>query len=352
MKKSIFVPGVGQHENIGDIILRRPLINWLRESGELHIYVGSSTEGYDKGLGIQPQDVLYHSFIKWYLVALWQALRLNAHYAFKPGEIQLTILGLKEHLVILPLLLILRLTGGKVIRIGSGARNYAALPRLFMMPSVWLANMLMWRDPKTTAYMKAGTTMPDLAFFEGANVVDHLPISERNILVVSMRGDREHPSDEWLEAVKSYAHKHSLSIFLITQVLRDSALSKKLADKLGADLLDWDGENHDLQEHLLRELYSRTHTVVSDRLHVLITAYTHGAIPVGMLSYTSDKIKRHFDAAGVHDVSIFTSGMTREAIFDSMQVIFNNHAAILSALSVTREKLNTIKKQVSALLLN
>ncbi|PPD12385.1 polysaccharide pyruvyl transferase family protein [Methylophilus sp.] len=348
--KNIFVPGVGQHENIGDIILRRPLINWLRESGELHIYVGASTIGYDRGLGIQPQDVLYHSFIKWYLSALWQAIKLNAHYAFKPGEVQLTIMGLKEHLVMLPLLAILRLTGGKVIRIGSGARNYAALPRMFMMPSVWLSNIVMWRDPVTTAYMGAGATMPDLAFVEGANQAEHLPLKERNILVVSMRGDREHPSDEWLEAVKLYAAQQSLSVVLITQVLRDSALSKKLADKLGAGLIDWDGENHDVQEKQLRDLYARTHTVVSDRLHVLITAYTHGALPIGMLSYASDKIKRHFDAAGVNNICIFTSGMNKNAIFDAMKTILENHSTTLSALSATREKLLAIKKQVSVLL--
>lgn len=350
MSKKIFVPGVGQHENIGDIILRRPLINWLRESGELHIYVGASTIGYDRGLGIQPQDVLYHSFIKWYFSALWQAIKLNAHYAFKPGEIQLTILGLKEHLGMLPLLAILRLTGGKVIRIGSGARNYSPLPRMFMMPSVLLSNIVMWRDSVTTNYMGSGTTMPDLAFVEGVNQAEHLPLIERNILVVSMRGDREHPSDEWLEAVKLYADQQSLSVVLITQVLRDSALSKKLADKLGAGLIDWDGENHDVQEKQLRDLYARTHTVVSDRLHVLITAYTHGALPIGMLSYASDKIKRHFDAASVNNICIFTSGMNKNAIFDAMQTVFKNRSTTLSALSATREKLLAIKKQVSVLL--
>lgn len=33
MKPSIFVPMVGQYENIGDIILRRPLMDWLQRVG-------------------------------------------------------------------------------------------------------------------------------------------------------------------------------------------------------------------------------------------------------------------------------------------------------------------------------
>lgn len=350
MNKNIFVPGVGQHENIGDIILRRPLINWLREYGPLHIYVGSSTEGYDKGLGIQPQDVLYHSFAKWYLAALWHALTLNAHYVFKPGEIQLSILGLKEHIVVLPLLLIVRLTGGKVIRVGSGARNFATLPRFFMKPSVWLSNIVRWRDAKTTAFMQAGETMPDLAYATGTEVSEHLDFSSRDALVLSMRGDREHPENGWLEAVSQYADMHNLKIYVITQVLRDSELSQKLAKGLNATLVDWDGENHDVQEQVLRDLYAHTHTVVSDRLHVLITAFTHGALPVGMLSYGSDKINRHFEAIGVKNISIFTSGLNQADVFSAMSAIYERRTSVLTALAFARDQLANVKQQIAKIL--
>lgn len=347
MNKNIFVPGVGQHENIGDIILRRPLINWLREYGQLHIYVGSSTEGYDKGLGIRVEDVLYHSFIKWYLTALWHALTLKAHYVFKPGEIQLTILGLKEHIVVLPLLLFVRLTGGKVIRVGSGARNFAKLPRLFMKPSIWFSNVVRWRDAKTTAFMQAGETMPDLAYATGTEISEHLDFSSRNALVLSMRGDREHPENGWLEAVSQYADIHHLKIYVITQVLRDSELSKKLAKRLNATLVDWDGESHDVQEQLLRDLYARTHTVVSDRLHVLITAFTHGALPVGMLSYGSDKINRHFEVIGVEKISIFTSGLTQADIFSEMTKIYERRSVVLGALTYARVQLSKVKQLIA-----
>lgn len=348
--KAIFVPGVGQHENIGDIILRRPLINWLRDAGQLHIYVGSSSPGYDKGLGLQADDVVYYSFVKWYLSLLWFAIRAKAHYAFKPGEIQLTLVGLKEHIVMLPLLLLLRISGGKVIRIGSGARNFKTLPMLLMKPSMWLANILLWRDPKTTSFMGSGATMPDLAFAEGTEPSLHSPIDTRKILVLSMRGDRGEISLEWLEAVKQYAANHGLEIHVVTQVLRDSTLSKNLARQLQCQLLDWDGHNHDQQEQLLRQLYANTHTVVSDRLHVLITAYTQGALPIGMLDYNSDKIDRHFAAIGLKDLSIFSRDLSYSEVLAKMEVIYTNRSGILAVLQVAREKLVSIRQQVVHLL--
>ncbi|MET1017307.1 MAG: hypothetical protein ABWX76_10845, partial [Leifsonia flava] len=58
----IFVPGVGQYDNIGDIILRRQLIAWLKPLGRLHVYVGASPEGYAESLGVGTDDVVYRSF--------------------------------------------------------------------------------------------------------------------------------------------------------------------------------------------------------------------------------------------------------------------------------------------------
>ena len=57
-QRQIFAVGRGQYENIGDIILRRPLLDWAREAGDLHVYVGASPEGYDEGLGLQPGDTV------------------------------------------------------------------------------------------------------------------------------------------------------------------------------------------------------------------------------------------------------------------------------------------------------
>jgi hypothetical protein len=76
--KQIFVPARGQFDNIGDILLRRQLLDWLRSSGPLHVYLGSSPPGYAEGLRLQPEDVRYHSFRAWYLAALRSAARYSS----------------------------------------------------------------------------------------------------------------------------------------------------------------------------------------------------------------------------------------------------------------------------------
>lgn len=347
---SIFVPLIGQYENIGDIILRRPLLDWLRTLGIVHVYLGPAPDGYEEGLGVQPGDRVYRSFGSWYLAALKAAVSGMAHYAFKPGEIQLSLRGLKEHLVVIPMLMLMRLRGGKVVRVGSGARNFSPLPRALMKPSIALSQLLMWRDGRTASYMGAGEVMPDLAFAEGDAVESHAPMDARNVLAVSMRGDRDLLSDVWQQAVRAYADARGLRIWVVTQVLRDSAQSKSLAMSLGAELLDWDGSAHDKQETKLRELYRRAHGVVSDRLHVLISAYSHGALPMGMLACPSDKIERHFEAVGVTGISLNTAGLGKDAILAYMEQIEANSDRVIAALPAARQRLEQIRSQLRKML--
>ncbi|NMF97981.1 polysaccharide pyruvyl transferase family protein [Aromatoleum toluolicum] len=343
---SIFIPMIGQYENIGDIILRRPLLDWLRPLGTLHIYVGHAPEGYEKGLGVQPGDHVYRSFGRWYLAGLKSAASGSAHYAFKPGEIQLSVKGLKEHLSVLPLISMMRIRGGKVVRVGSGARNFSPLPRALMTPSVLLSHLVMWRDARTAAYMGVGEVMPDLAFAEGDCVSAHAPWATRDVLVVSMRGDRDHSSDNWQRAVRAYASARGLKVWVVTQVRRDAGLSKALAVSLDAELLDWDGAAHDQHEAKLRALYRRAHGVVSDRLHVLISAYSHGALPVGLMAYPSDKIERHFAAVGVKGIALEVSGLGVEVILEHMIGVESKRDEILAALPIARQRLIEIRRRL------
>ena len=71
--RKVFAVGRGQYENVGDIILRRQLLDWIRPGGELHVYVGHSPAGYDDGLRLSPDDHLYRSLRAWYRAALTSA---------------------------------------------------------------------------------------------------------------------------------------------------------------------------------------------------------------------------------------------------------------------------------------
>ena len=350
--REIYVPARGQYDNIGDILLRRQLLDWLRASGPLHVYVGEAPDGYAEGLGLTPDDVQYRSFRRWYAAALASAARGRASYVFKPGEIQLTLIGMKEHLAMLPVLALVRARHGRVARVGVGSRNFAPLPRALMGPSIALSNVSLWRDAATAGYLGQGGIMPDLAF---ASVSD-LPDEVRDVLVVSMRSDLDYPSPAWLAGVRAIAADNGLDIWCVTQVVRDDEKCGQLAADLGGEALRWNGTGHDDQEQRLRALYRRAAVAVSDRLHVLVGALTEGAVPAALLvsansdAAKSDKIARHFAAAGLHDVSIASAGLTADEIAARLQNLLGRREAILAGLAEAQQELQTVRRLLDQVL--
>ena len=347
-RKAIYVPGVGQYDNIGDLILRRQLLDWLRPNGRLFIYVGRSPSGYDDGLGLNGEDKVFRSFARWYLSALFDALKGNSAYVFKPGEIQLTLKGMKEHVGMLPVVIATRLRRGPVIRVGAGTRNFSSFARLLMSPSLRLATFTRWRDRSTARYLGTGDVMPDLAFGEGSlEFADEGASRQRDTLVVSMRSDREYPSDVWLESVRIFAQENQLKIVAITQVLRDDEKSASLAQALGGTVVGWDGTEHSLQEERLREIYRHTAIVVSDRLHVLISAFTEGAVPAALQVDESTKIARHFEAAEISDVTFDIRNSTVSGSVDFLQRTLARRTDLFARLLKARANLVTVNEAMS-----
>jgi hypothetical protein len=123
-------------------------------------------------------------------------------------------------------------------------------------------------------------------------------------------------------------------------------MSQSLARDFDAQLLDWDGLSHDVQETRLREAYQTANVVISNRLHVLVAAYTHGAVPVGLLTDESDKIERHFRAAGVRDISVNAAALDAEAVCRAIEAVTANRDAILGALPRARADLSEVRSWV------
>ncbi len=338
MRLQIYVPGVGQFENIGDIILRRQLLSRLREFGDLHIYVGPSTDDYDGALGLITNDKVYRSFRRWYVRALAAASTGRGTYVFKPGEIQLTLRGMKEHVSMLPVIALARLRGNPVVRIGSGSRNFAPIPRAIIWPSVKLSSLVRWRDSQTASYLR-GEIMPDLAFGEGSAVAAIRHQASRDTLVVSMRSDRAVTPQSWIDAVRGFAEKRQLKIYAVSQVIRDNPKTLELARRLDGEAITWDGQDHEAQEQLLRSLYARTEIAVSDRLHVLIAAFTEGALPAALLTDGSNKVARHFAAAGIHEVDLPVGAGTQPSSVEAwLDEITSRREELIDALVVAEPR--------------
>ncbi|MCF6736939.1 glycosyltransferase family 4 protein [Blastococcus sp. KM273129] len=349
----VFAVARGQYDNIGDIVLRRQLLDWIRPAGDLHVYVGRSPAGYDEGLQLAPDDKVYRSLRTWYGAALSAALRGRAAYAFKPGEIQLTLIGMKEHLSLLPLLMALRLRRGAAVRAGVGTRDFAPLPRALMLPSILLSDVTLWRDDATARYMRRGGVMPDLAFGEGGGDADVASFRElapeRDVLVVSMRGDvdRPYPSRAWIRAVRGFAESNGWRITVVTQVRVDDERTGRLADDLGGEAIHWPPDTpHDLQEHRLREVYRRAAMVISDRLHVVIAAFTDGAVPVGSPVIPSDKVDRHLRTIGIEGATVDAGSDDEDEIARRLSALAARRTELFDHLLEARQRLSRHRGEI------
>ncbi len=356
-RRTIFAVARGQYGNIGDVMLRRQLLDWVRDAGPLHVYLGDAPPGYAEGLALQPQDVTYCSLRRWYAAALRAAAAGRGAYVFKPGEIQLTLLGLKEHLVMLPLLAVLRVRGGRAVRVGVGTRGFARLPRALVRPSVALSDLTLWRDDATAAYL-GGSAMPDLAFGEGADdevlAEAGAGAGDRDVLVVSLRGDgdeRPYPTPAALAGIAAHARAHGLEVWTVTQVQVDDERAAALAADLGGRALRWgEARGHDAAERELRALYARAAVVVSDRLHVLVAAFTEGAVPVAGAVVASEKIARHLSTIGVDDVGLDLRGDDAGAVERRIDVLAGRRPEAFDALRRARARLQGHRAEVLGVL--
>ena len=313
----IFVPVVGQYENIGDIVLRRELVEWLSGMGEMHAYVGASPSAYDEALDLPADVVTYRGVGGWAkeLVASL-ARRDDVAYVYKPGEIQLTWRGLKEHIGLLPLVIATRLRKGLVIRVGSGSRNFDRVPTAIFRSTLGLSHYTMWRDVRTADHLGHGGVMPDLGF--GQSSSEKQDGIERTRLTITMRGDRIPPSRPWRKAVAQLAEERGLQLTVVTQVERDEPLMAELAREWGCDYVSWGSRSHRDQEQHVRRAFAESALVVSDRLHALIVAVAEGAGVASIADSPSDKIERHFAAAGIPIVVFDAQHRSSSDIHDAL----------------------------------
>lgn len=296
-----FASAYGQQDNIGDIVLRRNMLNALRRDSELHVYTGSCSAAYVQSLQLNSGDNTYESLSKWLAAVAKSIFSQRTIFAFNTGEVEINRRFALSRLLAIPLRILMLLKGGAIVHAGQGIKKTPT--RLWAsIASIGLraCSIVSWRDPRSHRLMGIGETAPDWAFMELA--ADNLPRSDqkREFLTISLRGDRLYPSKEWLQSVHDYARQNNLELAVATQVNRDSSYSIQLASDLGAHLIDWTTDkNHAEQEKRLRNLYSQSALVLSDRLHVLVVAMCEGAIPIDCSVAGNHKIRNTFQESGL-----------------------------------------------------
>ncbi|WP_407943836.1 polysaccharide pyruvyl transferase family protein [Marisediminicola senii] len=338
----VFVVLTGQRDNLGDSLLRRPLLSVAKRVGECHVLVGPNSSQYSDNLGLDAGDYVYTSRIQWLGSLLRSTLVRKTHLFFNAGEFTLNRAFVRDRVAMLPIVALVRARGGSVIQAGAGLRNTdEPISRALR----WLArsaDVTAWRDERSRDAMATGDVMPDWAFSEGSTTHSIRERSGENLypaqIVFSLRGDREQPSDEWITRARRLIDSLDAVPLVVCQVQRDRDRLVWLATALGADYDDWSPEvGHASRERQVRAVYGRSSWVVSDRLHVLVAAMTEGSVPIALAPDSSRKLSRTLEAAG------FTYSIPVEGVSQRSPEVSQ---CLAEDLQLARDRVNRVRESI------
>jgi polysaccharide pyruvyl transferase WcaK-like protein len=333
----------GQEDNVGDSALRREYVRVLSTTSPLTIWAGRH-HGYTNGLTPRPNDELSRSFTGWWAALALDAVRGRANVALNAGEFTLTKRYVAIAFVLLPLLTLVRVRGGAVIWLGAAVPAQTRLTWLFRGVAR-LCSMIRWRDSQSARLLAPAPTMPDWAL--ATEPLEPTP-SRRELLAVSLRGDRPPPSEEWCALVRQAAHRLGLRITVVVQVARDRDRACEVASALEAEIVPWRHDDHRSQEALVRATYRHAAVVLSDRLHALFIAMTEGAVPIGWCESATDKLARNFAVIGLADLA--AREPRRLADLDGPQ-LDNLQRRVATQLARARHELRAVEQEVTKVLL-
>ena len=205
-RRLLFVSCTGQDENIGDVVLRRRLLDELRDIGQQHVLLAGCGEGFIDALALGPDDKVYLN------PAEWSAARDRAMaagpiiYVAKPGEVQVEQRNVINALRQLPLMRRIVQGGGAIVQLGIGARSYPPMWTKALGATFHYHALVAWRDPVSQARFGFGDLMPDWGFDDAGPTREEMAESEvRDLLAISLRGDRPYPDKVWLDGVRAFA---------------------------------------------------------------------------------------------------------------------------------------------------
>lgn len=350
----ILVSAEGQTDNVGDSVLRRGLLDALRPHGELVVRLADTTDDYVTGLRLRPEDTVVTSRAQWQQEVLAAARRGDV-LAHNAGEALLTRSWALGYAKMAPLLALARLRGGHAVHLGFGLRAphpvWGPVVRAALAP----CDLVTWRDDDSRHWAGTGTTAPDWGWaagptgpggtLPGTSVAD-LPTPGRDVLALSMRGDRATPSDGWCATVRAVAADRGLTVVVAPQVGRDRERAAELARRLDGELVDGDAWAHDVVEARVRDVYRRAALVVSDRLHAVVVGHTEGAVPVGLGPGVA-KIGRTLATVGLRAAAVETDDPA--VAVPAVHALLDDRTSVLAAADAARDRLTTLADEVGRL---
>ncbi|VXC66545.1 conserved hypothetical protein [Arthrobacter sp. 9V] len=292
MTNTLHISIAAQSDNLGDVEIRRQLIEQFLQRGyHLVVFTGNMPQTYIDAFRLPSGAKVVSNPLAFQASVLRNALLGRASLAYAPGPHVLTDSpkALAKAAAVLGLCAFVRLRGGSLSVIGRSLRGTGRLSIGLERALSAMATSYAMRDTASAPVLgRSADVMPDMAFMRNASV-DNSVAGQRDIVALSFRSDRAVNLDGLVSLIEA-SQARGLKPVFITQVRRDDEVHAELSKILGIDAVLWENRTHSEQEEVIEHYYSRSHAVVSNRLHSLLFGVAHQAFPVALHEENHNKI--------------------------------------------------------------
>ncbi|MDE0776516.1 MAG: polysaccharide pyruvyl transferase family protein [Nocardioides sp.] len=308
--RHLYASAVAQHDNLGDLILRKVGIDWLRSTGhDLHVLAEGMPEGFVDALCLSPADHVHWSKRSWLLHMARHARAEGVGLLLSAGPQLLADnpRRLANHALTLGVATAVARRGatakvGTAIT-GSGERAASLESAIARTAAVFSV-----RDQQTVDVLglDQSAVFPDVAFaesfvrFYSGSLTPH---EDRSIAALSFREDEAGKVESALPRIVAWCTAQRLRPVLVVQVQRDDAFARRMGASLGVEVVGWaSGAAHGAQLTKVCEAYAQARVVVTNRLHAAIFGMVHEALPFA-LEDDKRKVARTLAPLGLEDVT-------------------------------------------------
>ncbi|QGN38816.1 polysaccharide pyruvyl transferase family protein [Klebsiella oxytoca] len=294
-----------QYENLGDALIAKNLLNILSNYGQIYIDDKNVPSNYMDI--IKNQACIGHEEYKCHFAFLPFKLRLKGNpvcFVFKPGHFfgdTNSLGGWKRILIMTTYLTLLKLGGIKFIRTGV---SIGPLKSGYMFYERFLNRVVSFtgvRENKSIKYLSENginlnvKKVKDLAFWSLKK--EQLKLNEKQkYIAYSFRSFDPSIDAKMARRIatilvnihnKSKRNGVDCKIISVTQVQRDAKFNSEIKKEIINinPSIEIDDYYYDISKESyckLKEIYSKTNIIFSNRLHALLYAFESGVYPVAM----------------------------------------------------------------------
>lgn len=275
-----FVSIAAQSDNLGDLVIRRVAVDWLQARANLHVFAGNTPSDYIDAYELPQSSRIYRGSATFLRKLVSTALRGGADFMISPGPItraRRTGLEVRAR-VNLANARFVKLNGGRVFVLGRAVRGGLSRALTAETKLSAIADAYWVRDPISEKLVGGNALLaPDLAFAAKQPFPESpSELTDRGAVAFSLRGD-EVVSEEKISLLVDEAAALGLRPIFVTQVRRDDAQHRQLAERFNAECIGWEDQPHREQLERVVKAYERSAIVVSNRLHGVVFGVRSGA---------------------------------------------------------------------------